>query len=283
MCSRWGQPGWLVPGPESPQFSAAGEEGGGPGHPCARQEQALVPRGSPAPMRLQPPREAPAHAAHGRAAPRLAHLESVREERAWSQAGGAGNTRNHPRSGLFLSRPCCAPAPDPSQPPPTLCLLQTIVLHLHKLSGLQRRRCRGSGEVGLSGSMAVRGSRGAAPWEAASGAAGCGERSVRRGERDGNLSLLAAPRREARRRRRARGTGASSRVCAGVAARWGQGPPRHSRPPARPGVAAAVPGLAAGLALPGRAVAAAPSSGAQSAVHCIYLYINKDSSAVVLQ
>lgn len=242
-----------------------------------------MPRGSPAPMRLQPPREAPAHAAHGRAAPRLVHLESVREERAWSQAGGTGNTRNHPRSGLLLSRPCCAPAPDPSQPPPTLCLLQTIVLHLHKLSGLQRRRCRGSGEVGLSGSMAVRGSRGAAPWEAASGAAGCGERSVRRGERDGDLSLLAAPRREARRRRRARGTGASSRVCAGVAARWGQGPPRHSRPPARPGVAAAVPGLAAGLALPGRAVAAAPSSGAQSAVHCIYLYINKDSSAVVLQ
>lgn len=251
---------------------------GGPQHPCGSSR--------PERPRLTLPMAGPLRGSRHRSstARRLRkHLDSVREERARSQAGGTGNTRNHPRSGLLLSRPWCAPAPDSSQPPPTLCLLQTIVLHLHKLSGLQRRRCRGSGEVGLSGPMAVRGSGGAAPREAAPGAAGCGERSVRRGERDGGLSLLPAPRREARRRRRARGTGASSRVCAGVAARWGQGPSRHSRPPARPGVAAAVLGLAAGLALPGRAVAAAPSSGAQSAVHCIYLYINKDSSAVVLQ
>lgn len=167
----------------------------------------------------------------------------------------------------------------PTQPPPTLCLLQTIVLHLHKLSprAPETTVSRRGVAVRAQGGEGQRG-RGRQPrlcWR-------WGQERPARGARRGPLSSPSAPR-EARRRRRAQGTGASSRVCAGVAARWGQGPSRHSRPPARPGAAAAVLGLAAGPALPGQAVAAAPSSGAQSAVHCIYLYINKDSSAVVLQ
>lgn len=100
---------------------------GGPQHPCGSSR--------PEGPRLTLPVAGPLRGSRHRSstARRLRkHLDSVREERAWSQARGTGNTRNHPRSGLLLSRPCCAPAPDPSQPPPTLCLLQTIVLHLHK-------------------------------------------------------------------------------------------------------------------------------------------------------
>lgn len=82
VCGCWGQPGWPVRGPESPQFSAAGEQGGGPGHPCARPEQALVPRGSP-------------DAAHGRASASSRHRSSrsaaphrdpcAMEETAWTR------------------------------------------------------------------------------------------------------------------------------------------------------------------------------------------------------
>lgn len=95
--------------------------------------------------------------------------------------------------------------------------------------------------------------------------------------------------REAGRERQASGSHRAqahpAKLRRGVAAQ--QGPGAHL------GTAALLPGWGGceeqrggwqqGLALLGPAVAAALGSGAQSAVHCIYLYINKDSSAVTLQ
>lgn len=102
-----------------------------------------------------------APAAHGRAPERLpapqlhiatpAQAPGERQGRESLESGRGDRAPDHPRSGLLLSLPCCAPAPDPTEPPPTLCLLQTIVLHLHQLSPRSVRRCRGTGEAGLSG------------------------------------------------------------------------------------------------------------------------------------
>lgn len=132
---------------------------------------------------------------HRSSTPRLLrkHLESAREKRAWSQAGATGNTPNHPRSGLLLSRPCCAPAPDPTQPPPTLCLLQTIVLHLHKLSPR-------SPETTVSrrgGAVRTHGGEGQRGCGAVGGSPGCcwrwGQERPARGAWRGPLSSPSAP------------------------------------------------------------------------------------------
>lgn len=186
MCRCWGQPDWLVLGPESPQFSAAGEQGGGPGHPCASPEQVL---GGPQHRCGSSRRkETPAHAAHGRAPERLptpqlrtATPEQAPGERQEREPGVRQGEQGTPPT--TLDHGSCSDGLavlqhlTPHSRPPTLCLLQTIVLYLHKLSPRSVRRCRGSGEVGLSGSMEVRGSEGAAPCEAAPGAAGAGDRS----------------------------------------------------------------------------------------------------------
>lgn len=101
MCRCWGQPDWLVLGPESPQFSAAGEQGAGPGHPCASPEQVLG--GPQHTCGSSGRKETAAHAAHGRAPERLptpqlrtatpAQAPGVRRE---SLESGRGN-REHPQ------------------------------------------------------------------------------------------------------------------------------------------------------------------------------------------
>lgn len=75
-----------------------------------------------------------------------------------------------------------------------------------------------------------------------------------------------------------------AKLRAGVAARWGR-VSVSAQPPSCPagGCKQQCWGWRRGWPCQGRAVAAALGSGAQSAVHCIYLYINKDSSAVMLQ
>lgn len=127
------------------------------------------------------------------------HLESVRGERAWSQAGGTGllttlgqGSCSHCLAVLQHLTPQSRPPPSASSKPS--CCISTS--SARGLSGgaeaLARRGCPGRGGEGQQGCSAEGSSSGR-----------CWSRAQERGER-GELSLLPAPRREHGARARAR-------------------------------------------------------------------------------